>query len=155
MPPYHVHPIFVHYPIALLMAGAFFEWVMPLVFRAQKERWQWVGASLLWAGTISAGAAIATGLWAESTAPVVVSAYATVEWHERLGIATGILALILSVWRAIWRPPARPKALFLYGLVWLVLIAAVSVAAYFGGQLVYEYGVGVDAANSVTTAPAS
>ncbi len=145
IPPYHLHPILVHFPIALLLTAGFFEWAMPCVLRAQKERWLWMAAWLLWAGTVCAAMAIGSGLWAESTAPVIPSASDTVETHMKLGIAVGIVALTLSVWRALRRPPARPWPVLLYGLAWIVLLALVGLTGFYGGQLVFNFGLGVDA----------
>ena len=145
IPPYHVHPMLVHFPIALLLVAAFFEWVIPLLFRNQKERWRWVGTCLLWAGTLSSALTIASGLWAEATAPAIPSAWDTVGWHKNLGIAVGVLAAVLSVWRIFRRPPAMPRPWMLYGFLWLALVVVLGLTGFYGGRLVFDFGVGVQA----------
>lgn len=144
MEPYRIHPILVHFPIALILVAAFFEWAMPVAARRHAERWQWAAACMLWAATVVSAGTIATGLWAESTVVALPSAYGTIEWHERLGIATGILALILSVWRFLRPPPGIPKPWILYVLLWAVLVSVVGLTGYYGGQLVYDFGMGVE-----------
>ena len=144
--PYQIHPVLIHFPIALLSVAAVFEWGMPLVAKGPRERWLWVATCLLWTGTVFAGFAVASGLWAQSTVPAIPSAYDTVGLHKKLGIAVGILGLVLSVWRIFRRPPVRPWPVALYGLLWIALLAAVGLAGFYGGRLVFDFGVGVTTA---------
>ncbi len=143
-PPYHVHPMVVHFPIALLSAAASFEVLAATFFRAEHERWQWAAAGMLWAGTLFAALAIASGLWAESTAPAIPSAYDTVLWHKGLGISVGVLSAVLSLWRFMRRPPAMPCPMILYVLLWLALVTVLGITGLYGGRLVYDFAVGVE-----------
>ncbi len=142
--PYHVHPMLVHFPIALFSVAAFFEGVMPLLRKEQKERWQWVGSCLLWTGTMFSAFTIASGLWAEATVPAIPSAYDSVILHKYGGIAVGIIALVLSLWRFFRRPPQCPRPRLFYLLLWLGLLGLLVFTGFYGGRLVYDFAVGVE-----------
>ena len=58
----NVHPLFVHYPIALLAAATLFYVVAWLT---RSERWAFTAYVALLAGTAGGALAIATGLYAE------------------------------------------------------------------------------------------
>jgi uncharacterized membrane protein len=139
---YHLHPLFAHFPLALLLSAAFFEWVLPWIVSRHTDRWRWVGLCLLCLGTVFAGLAVASGLWAEKTVIPIPSAYEVMEWHERGGITIGVVAAVLTLWRLL-RPLPRPRSL--YVLLWLLLVAALGFTGHQGGTLVFEYGVGVEA----------
>ncbi|HWO55944.1 MAG TPA: DUF2231 domain-containing protein [bacterium] len=143
-----LHPTIVHFPIALVM----------VVMLLDIGRWIFDRENLLragfWAGSTpllilalcGALAAVASGLAAEpeNTGGVVHDLLAA---HEIMAfVSTGLLAT-LTFWRVGLRGAFPRKAGFLY--LFLVLAAAVVVGygAYFGGQMVYSHGVGVDAVN--------
>lgn len=132
--PYLLHPVAVHFPIALLTAGFVAElWSRRRAAAAEAASW------LLWAGTASAWAALALGLLAEKTAPHVPPAWQTLHRHETLAYWTTGLFTALSLWR--WRLGRRAQAAFL--VVWIVACAALLATAREGGELVFTYGMGV------------
>ncbi|OGQ13646.1 MAG: hypothetical protein A3B70_07855 [Deltaproteobacteria bacterium RIFCSPHIGHO2_02_FULL_40_11] len=126
---YHLHPIVVHFPIALLLTGFFMA-------VAQKSS----SNCLLYVGTVAAMFAIGLGLLAEQTAPHVPAAWEELYNHKRLGIATGIFFLGLSIWKFRFKD-FYPKAFLGF---WLVGCGLLMVTGYFGGHLVFEYGMGVN-----------
>ncbi len=131
-----LHPMAVHFPIALLTLGFAVE---VLGTRAsEKAAWLREAASwLLWLGTASALAAMGLGLLAAKTAPHVPEAWDTLIAHRNAGYAACFLFSLLSTWRIFPRPRA---GLFLAG--WLICLGALVDAAYHGGELVYRYGMG-------------
>ncbi len=132
---YLLHPVIVHFPIALLSLGLFVEIV------ARKFK-QWLPGSaswLLWLGTLAAWVTVGFGLLAERTAPHIPLAWQTLELHEDLAYWTVGLFSVLSLWR--WRLPSWKQNWFLplWCVSWGVLLAT----AYQGGELVFSHGMGV------------
>ena len=148
-----LHPMAVHFPVALLVTGFAFharslakgdgppgggggEWVGPAA------RW------LLWLGTLAAWSALGLGLLAEKTAPHVPSAWEAFADHEAAAYWTcGLFsALSLVAFEFRRRGEAAPawgaKALTAF---WLVALAALVRTAALGGDLVYEHNMGTRA----------
>lgn len=132
-----LHPIAVHFPVALLITGlaAF------LSFRAGKgPPWLSQASSwLLWLGTLAAWAAMGLGLLAEKTAPHVPSAWEVLDHHETLAYWTVGLFSALSLWR--WRMPGRGEKYF--WIAWLAAVGVLIATAFHGGELVFHFGMGV------------
>jgi uncharacterized membrane protein len=135
----NIHPLIVHFPIALLLAATLIYW---LAFLARRESWQWSALLMLVLGAIGAGAAVASGLYA---APGVMLApsvkTALLGYHKKIMISVLILSTFLALWAIVARPmPARGRRVF---LVVLVLVAAlVAKGADYGGRMVYDYNAG-------------
>jgi uncharacterized membrane protein len=138
MPP--LHPLIVHFPIALIIVAAAFEMIAWFSNKVALHRAALVN---LIAATVMAVPVILAGLAAEDAVFTADPAHDVLEIHEALAfISLGILFL-LSVWAIIGykRWDDRAPVLFLIGL----LIAAGSIGAtgYFGGELVFKHGVAV------------
>jgi uncharacterized membrane protein len=135
----NIHPLVVHFPIALLFAATLIYW---LGFLARRESWQWSGLWTLVLGALGAAAAAATGLYAAPgvmLAPSVKTVLLT--YHKRMMIAVAILSAMLALWAIAARPmPARGRGAF---LAMLVLVAAlIAKGADYGGRMVYDYNAG-------------
>jgi len=138
----------VHFPIALTMAVTLFD-VGRWIFARERllSAGFWGGtAPILILALLGAVASVATGLVAEpeETSEVV---HELIEAHEILAfVATGLLA-ILSFWRIGLRGAFPRKAGFLYLALLLAVAIVIGFGSYFGGQMVFTHGVGVDAVN--------
>ena len=135
----NIHPLVVHFPIALLCAAALMYW---LGFLARRQSWQWSALWTLVLGVLGAAVAVATGLYA---APGVMLApsvkTALLANHKRIMIAVLILSVVLALWAIAARPmPARGRGAFLAML--LLLVALVTKGADYGGRMVYDYNAG-------------
>jgi len=133
-PLYLLHPVAVHFPIALLCAG----WVAGVLGRRRETAAQ-AASWLLWAGTLSAWTALGLGLVAAKTAPHVPPAWETLNLHETLGWWTAGLFTALSLWR--WRLGRKAEVYFL--AAWLAACAVLLATGYQGGELVFKHGMGV------------
>ncbi len=136
----NIHPLFVHFPIALL--SVFFLIDITASF-LQKPDWRHTASWFLYLGTVFAGLTVLAGLHAASTVPHGEDVHEIMETHEHLGITIFLLATGLSVWRLSAKGVLHGAANVLYmifaGLLCLLLVFA----ADFGGLMVYKYGVAV------------
>jgi uncharacterized membrane protein len=135
----NVHPLFVHFPLGLLITAAACEALFALTRRPLADtlaRW------LLYLGALAAGAAALTGwLASQHVAPVAHAAHDLTD-HRTFGFVALGTAAVLAFWR--WGTARaggpKPRWLFLVGM--LGLAAVLVVAGLEGGELVYENGVG-------------
>ena len=132
---YLLHPIAVHFPIALLLTSLFFQGGYRFL---KKEGWDKTSTALLFLGTIAAVIAAGLGLLAEETVPHVPSSWEYFYNHKRLGLITAGLFAVLSLWRLFFSG-RWPKIFF---WVWILASVVLIVTAYFGGELVFQFGVG-------------
>ncbi|MDP1768917.1 MAG: DUF2231 domain-containing protein [Nitrospirota bacterium] len=143
-----IHPIVVHFPIALLCASVAFD--------ALASRWPTGGlreTSLytLLAGVVTAALAVVTGGMEEELAERAGAPESVLELHESLGTVTlvvfgALLGLRLAMrWGWFNEIPSLTLGLGAIGIVILTL------TGYWGGELVYTYGIGVKAVMSPVT----
>jgi uncharacterized membrane protein len=134
-----VHPMVVHFPIALLLTAVMLDAAALVGKRTALHR------IALWnfcLGTLMAGLAVWSGLRAAEVAKHTFEIHQIMELHRKLGIATLILGGITTGWR-LWkrdRLGTLPRALTV--LVALVMTGTLVYGAHLGGRLVYEFGVG-------------
>ena len=134
-----VHPLIVHFPIALLLTATALDLIAVLMKRPNLHR---IALWNLGLGTLGAAAAVATGLRAQEIAKHSFEIWEVMEIHERLGVTTLILAIMILSWRLKRRDQLTRRARLLTLGVMLVMCTTVSVGGYLGGRLVYEFGVG-------------
>lgn len=143
-----IHPIVVHFPIALLCASVAFD--------ALASRWPTGGlreSSLytLLVGVMSAAFAVATGGMEEDLAERAGAPKAVIELHESLGTVTLVVFVALLGLRLAmqwgWLKEIRSLTLGL-GVIGIAILA---LTGYWGGELVYTYGIGVKAVMSPVT----
>ena len=141
----NLHPLVVHFPIALLFTAAGLD-VLGWMLRWNRSL-RLVATVLYVLGTLTIvptyfiGRAAAATIWLPGMAHAAVKDHW--DWAFRTIWFFGILTVVRLVllWRARRDPPhALIAALTLAGLVGVVLLGETSDR---GGRLVYEYGVGV------------
>lgn len=139
MPP--LHPFLVHFPIALLTMG-FVADAVAVIRRAS------VAGTLGWwnllAGTVGLMATVVSGLVSKADAGALSGRVAgTLSTHEQLAFASLAGFLLLVFWRIANKtsiPPKSPRAYLCLAGVCLILLWC---TAWFGGELVYLFGIGV------------
>lgn len=148
----NVHPLFTHFPIALLLAAVAF-YVLGALFR--KENLFIAGKWTLWFGALSTAATVWTGLQAAETVAHDEEIHQIMMRHEYLGIAILILSIVWSLWVAISKAniPAHGRIVFMGGLI--ILSGMILQEADFGGRMVFLKGVGVGRKNMQQTEPTS
>ena len=136
----NLHPVFVHLPLGLLPVALVLQawaWVSRREDVERVARWP------LYLGAVGALAAAGTGLLAEESVEHPEAAHEVLELHENLMLTTAGLATGLALLAAIFRKQSRRliQTVLLVGL--LAANVVLVVGADRGGQLVYEFGVGI------------
>jgi len=131
-----LHPLLVHFPVALLTFGVAADvvgWIR------RKE----ISVTVAWWTQITGTAAIllsvASGLLAKGHV-TEAGLLEKLDVHEQLAFVTAAVFVGLTLWRigARGRIPSRVYLLCL--IMGLLLVWG---TAWFGGELVYRYGIGV------------
>jgi uncharacterized membrane protein len=137
----NVHPIAVHFPIALLSVGLLCDLLTRVFNRDSLRGCGWWCQVFGMAGVV--GAAL-TGLIAESTVAHVEASHDLLQTHKILElVAVGVFA-VLFIWRSMGkgRLPENLRLLIVYGVLAAAAVGLMFYGAHLGGRLVYEFGVG-------------
>ncbi|NBS15664.1 MAG: DUF2231 domain-containing protein [Gammaproteobacteria bacterium] len=143
----NVHPLFVHFPIAFLLAYLVME-TYGLLFKKPTARR--FASGLLNLGGLSALVTVVTGLIAGGLAPHSAAVHSIIEWHQRAGITVTVIALSLILWRAFGGLPQSPMAITLNLLLSFLMGGLLLIGGDLGGQMVYQHGVAVKSLQSPT-----
>ncbi len=133
-----VHPIFVHFPIALLFLSVAADLVAFFSHSASLRNTGW------WAliGAASGGVVtVAAGIYDMRRANLEEEVHHRVHQHMKVGFALLTAIIGLTVWRwTVYRQPALPvSAIYLDCALLTVGLAAFQ--GWLGGELVYSHGV--------------
>jgi uncharacterized membrane protein len=138
----NIHPIIVHFPLAFLVGAALFyvlAWIL------KKEQIALTAFLLLMLGTLSAGAAVGTGLHAEEGVMVSQSVREhLLDHHEDLMLTMTGMNVFLSIW-ALWKRPFPEKGKPFFVLLLLTMLVVMAVGADYGARMVYDYNAGGNA----------
>lgn len=138
----NIHPLFVHFPIALLTSFFVLELLGSLL---KKEDLRVAATWLLYLGTMGAMGAVAAGLWAYATVPHGEEVHSVMQRHMHMGLTVLSLGIILSLWRLITSARFSKVGQVSHLLFALIMVNAMTFGADLGGLMVYKYGVGVKA----------
>jgi len=138
----HLHPLLVHFPIALVIFGFIAE--LAYLFFKRQVNLTTMGYYLLLAGTLAALAAWITGSF--FTSEMDGAAGRIKETHELFATITLVLLAITSILRTallvykIENSSLKALSFLLYALA----AVSVSITGYLGGSLVYNYMLGLN-----------
>jgi uncharacterized membrane protein len=146
-----LHPIAVHFPIALLLVTPVFL-LATIVFRRDRKALARAAFVLMLLGTSGAWVAVSTGEAAEELADQTPAAHEILEKHEHLGgdarvaftfltLGWALFLVVPAVLRRevginVWAPATL---VYLFFYLWGASVLAN--AAHEGGRLVHEAGV--------------
>ena len=129
-----LHPLIVHFPIGLIVAGALHELVRWLRRRPVPSD---VGSFCLVLGLVSGALAVWLGTLNASHQSITGDSARILEWHRYAGWALLVVgAAAFLAGRVARSRPGAPAASVYTGLV-AVAALCVGVSGHFGGQLVY------------------
>jgi len=126
-----LHPLIVHFPIALVIVAAFAE----VVTTATGDcRWRGVAFLNVRAGAIFALAALIAGWRLVSTLGLESSPL--LEWHRWTGVIAVLLTVTVAV--ATWHAERKPlRHLWIYRIALVSAASLVAVTGHIGGMLVW------------------
>ena len=132
-----VHPILVHFPIALLVTS----------FIADAAYWvtgfatlRYVGFWMLVAASVTGALTVAAGMFDMGRASLEGSVHERVHRHMWIGICLYALICALTLWRwSLFASDLRVTVLYLDFALLAVALAAFQ--GWLGGELVYTHGV--------------
>jgi len=135
----HLHPIIVHFPVALFLTAAGLE-VLSLIFK--KESLHQTAWHLFILAVAAAPLAVWTGLQ-EAEEHNLIN-HAVFNLHKNFGL--------LTMWGSLVSLPVilffKKKNTRWFRTVFVVcaflISMSVAITAYNGGKMVYEYGIGVE-----------
>jgi uncharacterized membrane protein len=138
-----MHPIFVHFTIALTASSLAFDALGFFTGRVSLTAaggWTLVGSALLSLMTLS------TGLTSATRAPIEEGeARSFLRAHMALGLIFYGLLVALTLWRlSLWQAGAGVSWWYLAAMAIVSLV--MTAQGYLGGELVYRYGVEVEQA---------
>ncbi|MDP4086350.1 MAG: DUF2231 domain-containing protein [Bacillota bacterium] len=144
----HIHPIMVHFPIAIIFIATIYDLIMAITkrkFSPKKGLWLWVLAFL------SAWVAVLTG--PDEDARGNTNIFHT---HENLAHITTILSLLVLAVRIFFMVKKKDFlrfSLVIYCVVSLICLGGVLATGYYGGKMVYDQGVGVKMSGKYVNPP--
>ncbi len=138
----HLHPMIVHFPVALILAG-FLADVVYLFFRKEKCLSK-AGLYLMVLGTLGAAAAFLSGhlFTFEPKEGAIVEIF---ERHETLALVTLLIMAIGSIIRITVLVLKKEEPVYQWVIFGFYLLGAASVAVtgHLGGTMVMDYMMGL------------
>jgi uncharacterized membrane protein len=143
-----IHPMLVHFPIVLLITAVVMDIILLLIKKdlAGRECLPLIALTALLLGTASAGIAAIFGDIALDKAISLGFPSGPLETHEIFALITLGVFIVHSLLRlfAVWRRYAlRGLIGWIAALPGLVGAGFLIATAYYGGELVYHFGVNV------------
>jgi len=126
----HIHPVLVHFPIALVLVAALFEAVATI---AGLDRWHAFAVANVRAGAAFAVVAAVTG-WRLAGA-MAIDGMPALEWHRWVGTAAAVAALGAAAATVRLRGSVAIRTAYLVAL--FCAAALVAVTGHLGGVLVW------------------
>jgi len=138
----HLHPMLVHFPIALIMVG-FLADIIFLFYKKEKCLYK-TGFYLMILSTLGVISAFGSGYFfaIEPTEGEIVKIY---ELHETCALITMIIAIIGLALRIYIMMKKKEDTQLKWVVLSLYLLGAVfvSVTGFLGGNMVYTYMIGI------------
>lgn len=135
-----IHPIVVHFPIALLVTSVVSD---AAYFFSSLETLHHAGWWMIFAAAATGVATVAAGVFDMRRAALGDDVHEKVHRHMWVGVALLAVVCALALWRwTFFAKPAEPlSALYLdFGLL---AVALAAFQGWLGGELVYTHGVSV------------
>lgn len=138
------HPLFVHFPIALISLSAFFHLVVILLCKQPRcsSHCAVLAHSTLWLGALAALPTVILGWMASNTVNHDEAGHAAMLLHRSWALATLSVLTVLAVLDA-WRHKADALPTWPFAVAVVLASALVASTAWHGAELVYRHGLGV------------
>jgi len=136
-----LHPIFIHFTVGVFLVLI----VTESIGYSKKDEIYFSLSSKLWIIFIAFSvAAVGTGLLAKSNLNLESATFQTLNYHENSGLFFLLFSLLLGFYRLQYYKKTKTKQITLYFLSGMYLnFLLMILTGFFGGKLVYWFGVGV------------
>ncbi len=141
----NLHPLLVHFPIALLFTGMTIE-LVGLLFK-QYDRTGFMVDILIWSGTFFGLITLLSGLQAGASIPHsagIATALASHSLIAKITVAYFFIYSLIRIVRYRRRNSLKPVYAFLIFLIGFIGLIALWKTGERGGKLVYKFGAGTD-----------
>ncbi len=137
-----IHPIVVHFPIALLITATFIGFLAVLL-KNKREELKTVLYWVLLLGGISILIALFSGIYESGRVVHNEAIHKIMETHELLGYIVAGAFVLLTLWVVLRKQNIQRKELTVIALLLLASSSVLIYSAFLGGKMVYEEGAGV------------
>ena len=140
----NLHPLMVHFPIALVSLSAFFH-VAALVMRSKPAcaaHCAVLAHTTLWLGALAALSAVIFGWQAFNSVSHDDVSHAAMLVHRSWALSTLAVLAVLAAWD-VWRSKVTSMPVWWFTGAVVGAWAMVAITAWHGGELVYRHGLGV------------
>ncbi len=138
----NVHPLLVHFPIALLSVFFLLDLIACL---AKKPHWRDVASYFLYFGAVGATFTVIAGFQAAYSVIHSEVVHEIMLRHQHFGLSVLTLSVILSVWRLKSGAAITGGANYFFLLLAGLMCMLMMLGADLGGLMVYNYGTAVHA----------
>lgn len=142
------HPVFVHFTVALFSASAGF-YVLHYVTKYIKRIPAWLSTEFetvarwcLWVVCLITIATVSLGFYAYYTVKHDAVSHAAMTTHRNWALMTASCIILLALW-SIRCYVKQIKIMLAFILALLIIGGLLLTTAWYGGELVYRYGLGV------------
>lgn len=136
---FNVHPLLVHFPIALLVVYSLLEWI-PIKRLTSQTSWFYIKAAFLFLGV---SATIPTGLAGKAIEGQFQNQHALVNLHSHFAIAaSAVYAVLALIYFFTWLRRSNDQIKFILP-TWIIIALSVlsffliSITGALGGVIVY------------------
>jgi len=135
----NIHPLFVHFPIALLIVALLFQL---LALAVKSDDYLRTGRWLLYLGTLGAVVAAATGFIATQEMGRDTAGHDLVHVHRDFMLVTSGLAVLTSIVTLASSRSRSSTTRWVQMLLLAATVVVLTVGADRGAELVFRYGMG-------------
>lgn len=136
----NLHPILVHFTIGLFVIAVIFDILAYFTGRKSLEQAGWW--NLVCAAAFSI-ATVVTGLSAGNSVLHAEQAQEFIKLHKTLGLVTMGIIVLLTIWRSLSRTELPKRFRVIYLSLGIAGLGTILTGGYFGGEMVYRFGVNV------------
>lgn len=144
---FNVHPVFVHFPLALFPSALL---LYGLGFLFKRPSLSVAGRACLYLAASGTVVAVLTGWQAQDTFPHNARIHHMMMTHLRIGLIIGLFALVLVVWSFVQRGH-QPKGVYAFLALLIGTTGLVMQNGDLGSRMVYVEGAAVKPAVAVIT----
>lgn len=142
----NIHPILVHFAYALSITSLVC-YLLSGFWTARRSSLRAAADWMLAFGALAIIATIAAGFQAYYSVNHDAPSHAAMTTHRNWAVPSGMAILVLAGWR--WATRTKPVKL-LFKLLLAAAALSLTVTAWWGGNIVYNYGLGVKSLPTVT-----